>query len=146
MKKLIFNTSDSVLPLILRVVLGLVIFAHGVQKLFGWFGGYGFEGTMSYFTEVVHLPWLIGFFVILMETIGALILVVGLATRLVASGVTVLGIGITLAVHAKNGFFMNWSGTQNGEGYEFFLLWLAISTTLIISGAGKLSIDRKIAG
>jgi len=145
MKNLIFNTSETMSPLILRRVLGIVVFVHGAQKLFGWFGGYGFEGTMSYFTGDVGLPWIIGLLVILLETIGSLALVVGLGTRLVAAAFTMLAFGILMTVHLQNGFFMNWSNNQNGEGYEYFLLWLAISIALIISGAGRLSVDRKIA-
>jgi putative oxidoreductase len=100
---------------------------------------------MSYFTGDVGLPWIIGLLVILLETIGSLALVVGLGTRLVAAAFTMLAFGILMTVHLQNGFFMNWSNNQNGEGYEYFLLWLAISIALIISGAGRLSVDRKIA-
>ena len=145
MKKLIFHTTWAVTPLILRVTLGIVILAHGVQKLFGWFGGYGFHGTMGYFTEHVGLPWIIGLLVIVLETAGAIALILGLATRLIALSLTVLAIGIALSVHVQNGFFMNWDNTQPGEGYEFFLLWLAISISLAFSGAGMFSVDRKIA-
>lgn len=144
MKKLIFETSDTLSPLLLRVLLGSVIFAHGAQKLFGWFGGYGFNGTMSYFTETVGLPWIVGFGIILLETFGALALVAGIATRLLALGFTLLAMGIILTVHIQYGFYMNWEGSQGGEGIEFFLLWIAISLGLMISGGGRLSVDRKI--
>jgi len=145
MKKLIFHTTYAVTPLILRVTLGIVILAHGVQKLFGWFGGYGFQGTMGYFTEHVGLPWIIGLLVIVLETAGAIALILGFATRLIAVSMSILAIGIALSVHVQNGFFMNWGNTQPGEGYEFFLLWLAMSVSLIFSGAGMFSVDRKIA-
>ena len=144
MKKLIFETSDTLSPLLLRVLLGSVIFAHGAQKLFGWFGGYGFNGTMSYFTETVGLPWIVGFGIILLETCCALALVAGIATRLLALGFTLLAMGIILTVHIQYGFYMNWEGSQGGEGIEFFLLWIAISLGLMISGGGRLSVDRKI--
>src|SRR5689334_14178202 len=71
MKNKLFITNDSWSMVILRVVLGLVVFAHGAQKLFGWFGGYGFEGSMNYFTNTVGLPWIIGFIVIILEFFGA---------------------------------------------------------------------------
>lgn len=144
-KKIIFNTSGSVSPLILRSVLGIVVLAHGAQKLFGWFGGFGFEGTMSYFMDAVGLPWSVGVFVILLETFGSIALVIGLGTRLIATAFTALALGILLTVHVQNGFFMNWYNNQSGEGFEYFVLWLAISITLIISGAGIASVDRKIA-
>ncbi len=144
MKKLIFQTSDTLPPLLLRVFLGSIIFAHGAQKLFGWFGGYGFNGTMSYFTETVGLPWIVGFIIILLETFGALALVAGIATRLLALSFTLLAMGIILTVHIQYGFYMNWEGIQGGEGIEFFLLWIAISLGLMISGGGRLSVDRRI--
>jgi putative oxidoreductase len=138
----LFNTTPDWTPFILRVILGGVVFAHGAQKLFGWFGGYGFNGTMVFFTDTVGLPWIVGFTVIMLEAIGSIVLVSGLATRLMALSYTLLGIGILFTSHVKNGFFMNWFGNQPGEGIEFFLLWLAISTTLIITGGGRLSLDQ----
>lgn len=144
MKKLIFETSDTLSPLLLRVFLGSIIFADGAQKLFGWFGGYGFNGTMSYFTETVGLPWIVGFSIILLETFGAVALVAGIATRLLALSFTLLATGIIVTVHIQYGFYMNWEGSQGGEGIEFFLLWIAISLGLMISGGGRLSVDRRI--
>ena len=78
----IFKTDDSWSSLVLRVVLGVVIFAHGAQKLLGWFGGNGFSGTMGFFTNVMHLPWLIAFLVIIGESLGSVALIAGLLTRL----------------------------------------------------------------
>lgn len=141
----LFETENSWSPTLIRVMLGIVVFAHGAQKLLGWFGGYGFEGTMGYFTETVGLPWIVGFVVILLESIGALLLIAGIMTRLVALAFTVLGIGILFTIHLPFGFFMNWFGNQAGEGIEFFLLWLAMSTSIVISGAGAYSMDRLIS-
>ncbi len=135
------KTSKEFVPLILRILLALVVFPHGAQKLFGLFGGYGFTGTMRYFTEIVGIPWVVGFLVILLETIGALLLASGLATRLLAFLYTLLGMGIMIISHLQNGFFMNWYGNQAGEGIEYFILWLAISVTLVISGGGRYSMD-----
>lgn len=144
MKQKIFQTDNSWTPLILRVFLGLVVFPHGTQKLFGWFGGYGFSGTMDYFTSAVGLPWIIGFLVILLESMGAIALIAGICTRLFAISYTFLAIGIIFTSHIEYGFFMNWFGNQAGEGYEFFLLWIGMALGLIVSGGGKFSIDKKI--
>lgn len=130
----------------LRVVLGLVVLPHGAQKLLGWFGGYGFENTMIYFVDTVGLPWIAGYAVILLETLGALFLVVGLGTRIISVAFILLAIGIILTTHIQNGFFQNWFGQQAGEGYEYFLLWIGMAMALSVSGAGRYSIDRVIAG
>lgn len=138
----IFQTSDSYAPVVIRVMLGLVVFPHGAQKLFGWFGGYGFSGTMGFFTETVGLPWIIGFLVILLESIGAIALIVGVATRLFAALYIVLAVGIIFTSHIQFGFFMNWFGNQQGEGYEFFLLWIGMAVSLVITGSGRYSVDK----
>ena len=145
MKKLIFNTEDSYAPLILRVFLGGVVFAHGAQKLLGWFGGYGFSGTMDFFTNSMHLPWLIGFLVILLESFGALALILGAATRVLALAYTFLALGIMFSSHSQFGFFMNWFGQQEGEGIEYFLLWIGMALALVFLGSGKLSIDQRLS-
>ncbi|MFC4721818.1 DoxX family protein [Geojedonia litorea] len=144
MKTKIFNTDDSYIGLILRITLAIVVFPHGAQKLLGWFGGYGFSGTMGFFTETVGLPWIIGFLVIILESIGAIALLAGFATRLIALSYIVLALGITLTSHLKNGFFMNWYGNQAGEGFEFFILWIGIALILLLIGGGKYSTDRSI--
>lgn len=144
MKDLIFRTNTALNPLVLRVLLGIVIFVHGAQKLLGWFGGNGFENTMNYFTENMGLPWIIAFLTILLESIGALALIAGFATRFFAIAFTGIGIGIVLTTHLEHGFFMNWFGNQSGEGYEYFLLWLGMSVALIFSGGGRYSLDRLI--
>lgn len=140
----IFQTSNSYAPLVIRVVLGLVVFAHGAQKLFGWFGGYGFSGTMGFFTETVGLPWIIGFLVIILESFGAIALITGAVTRLIAACYIVLALGIVFTSHIQYGFFMNWFGNQQGEGYEFFLLWIAMAISLVITGSGRFSVDKHL--
>jgi len=144
MKTAIFNTNNSWSPTILRLLLGLVLLGHGAQKLLGWFGGYGLDGTMSFFTQTVGLPWVISFLVIIIEFFGSLSLILGFATRLWSFSMAILFIGIIYTTHLQNGFFMNWFGNQRGEGYEFFLLAIAISTSLMITGSGKYSIDGLI--
>ncbi len=142
MKKLIFNTSDSYAPVAIRIMLGLVVFPHGAQKLLGWFGGYGFSGTMDYMTQSAGLPWTVGFLTIILESIGAIALMLGIGTRLIAISYIGLAIGIIFTAHIGNGFFMNWFGNQAGEGYEYFLLWIGMAASLVISGAGKHSLDK----
>lgn len=144
MKNKIFKTNDSYLGLILRATLAIVVFPHGAQKLFGWFGGYGFSGTMGFFTETVGLPWIIGFLVIILESIGAIALLAGFATRIVAFTYILLALGITFTSHIENGFFMNWFGNQTGEGYEYFILWIGIAIALTITGGGKYSVDKNM--
>lgn len=146
MKKLIFNTNGNNLAATFsRIALGVVLFAHGSQKLLGWFGGFGFDGTMGFFTDTVGIPWIVGFLVIIIEFFGSLSIILGFATRLWSFAVFVLTIGIIQTVHLQHGFFMNWMGDQKGEGIEFFLLLLALAVSLVISGAGKFSIDSVIA-
>jgi putative oxidoreductase len=142
MKKILFHTHANWAPLALRIMLCLVIFPHGAQKLFGWFGGYGLTGTMNFFTDAMGLPWIIGFLVIVLETLGALLLLAGLGTRIIALSFIGLCVGIVLTTHLQNGFFMNWFGNQAGEGYEYFLLWLGMAVSLVMSGGGKWSLDR----
>jgi putative oxidoreductase len=145
MKKIIFNTnSNNWAATFSRITLGVVLFAHGAQKLLGWFGGFGFDGTMGYFTGTVGLPWIVGFLVIIIEFFGSLSLILGFATRLWSSATVILTLGIIQTVHLKNGFFMNWAGDQKGEGIEFFILMLGLAVSLVLSGAGKYSIDARI--
>ncbi len=143
--KFFFQTDDSLRGLILRVALGAVMFPHGAQKLFGWFGGNGFAGTMSYFTEQMQIPALISFLVILAESFGSIGLILGLFTRLGAFGIMCNMIGAIVLVHWPYGFFMNWFGKQQGEGFEFHLLAIAIAVVVLIYGGGKWSLDGLIA-
>ena len=139
-------TNKDYALLFIRLILAIVIFPHGAQKLLGWFGGYGFEGTMGFLTGAVHLPWILALLVILIEFFGALFLVVGFATRLAALGMFVNFIGIIYTSHLKNGFFMNWSNTAGaGQGYEYHLLVIGMSLALLIAGGGKASIDSLIS-
>jgi putative oxidoreductase len=144
MKNKIFNISESFAPLAIRIMLGVVVFPHGAQKLIGWFGGYGFSGTMGFFTDSIGLPWLIGFLVILLESIGSIALIAGLATRIIAVSYLLLALGIVFTSHIQHGFFMNWFDNQQGEGYEYFLLWIGMAVSLILTGGGKYSLDRSI--
>lgn len=145
LKKLLRTPDDKVLT-VLRLVLGLVFLAHGSQKMLGWFGGYGFKGTMGFFTQTMHIPALFAFLAIAAEFFGGLGLILGLLTRIAAFGITVNMLVAIFMVHLPNGLFMNWTGQQKGEGFEYHLLALAITLTLMIRGAGAFSLDRMISG
>jgi putative oxidoreductase len=134
------DTQNSMLT-VQRALLGAVMFPHGAQKLFGWFGGYGFDGTMKFLTDTVHLPSPIALLVILAESIGALMLIAGLGTRIAALGISAVMVGAVLTSHGSVGFFMNWFGNQPGEGYEYHLLALALSVPLVIAGGGRYALD-----
>jgi putative oxidoreductase len=143
-RKLIWTTDDFALT-VLRLVLGIVFFAHGAQKMLGWFGGYGFSGTMGFFTHQAHIPALFAFLAICAEFFGGLGLILGFLTRIAAFGITCNMVVAILTVHLPNGFFMNWGGNQKGEGYEYHLLVMAVTIALMIRGAGALSIDRALS-
>lgn len=145
MNRLLTTKPNDATLLFLRVSLGIILFPHGAQKLLGWFGGFGFDGTMSFFTITMELPWIIGFLVILIEFFGSLALLVGIATRLIATGVIAVMTGAILTSHLQFGFFMNWLGDQQGEGFEFHLLVIVIATALLIRGGGKWSLDNLLA-
>ncbi|MBS2022940.1 MAG: DoxX family protein [Deltaproteobacteria bacterium] len=127
-----------------RVLLGLVMFPHGAQKLLGWFGGYGFSGTMGFFTGTLHLPAPLALLVILGESLGALALIAGAGTRLAAFGISAIMVGAVLTTHAQFGFFMNWFGAQKGEGFEYHLLVLALSLPLVVWGGGRFAVDALV--
>ncbi|MBL9214259.1 MAG: DoxX family protein [Opitutaceae bacterium] len=133
-------TGDSFAPTVLRLALGVMILPHGLQKTVGWFGGYGFKATMGYLTTNVGAPWIFAFLAILAESLGGLMLIAGFGTRLAALGVGGVMV-VAAAQHWPNGFFMNWTGAQKGEGFEFHLLALGIVVALLILGGGKLSVD-----
>ena len=141
----LFATDENTATAILRLVLGVVFFAHGAQKMLGWFGGYGFSGTMGFFTGTMHIPAPLAFLAIAAEFFGGLGLILGFLTRIAAFGIAVNMVVAIATVHSGFGFFMNWSGAQKGEGFEYHLLVLAITAFLMIRGAGGFSLDRAIA-
>jgi putative oxidoreductase len=147
MKKLLHLltvTSAAYSPIFLRLFLALVVFPHGAQKMLGWFGGYGFTGTMAFFTGTMGLPYAIALLPVLTEFLAPVALVFGFFTRIaaLALGVNFL---VVMSVLLPNGFFMNWFGNQKGEGIEYTLLIFGIVLALITSGAGRFSVDRVIA-
>lgn len=143
--KTLFQTDEAWSSLILRVTLGLVMLPHGAQKLLGWFGGFGFAGTMGMFTDKMHLLWIVAFLVIIGESFGSLGLILGCLTRFTAASLVLIMLGAITMVHWPNGFFMNWFGKQAGEGFEYHLLVIGMSVALMVAGGGKWSVDRLIA-
>jgi putative oxidoreductase len=138
-------TDNSSATTILRLALGVIFFAHGAQKMLGWFGGYGFTGTMGFFTGAMHIPTVFAFLAIIAEFLGGLGLIFGLLTRVAAFGIFCNMFVAVALVHGQFGFFMNWTGAQKGEGYEYHLLVLATTAFLMIRGAGAASIDRLLS-
>jgi putative oxidoreductase len=146
MNKIIATNANNWPALIARLALGLTIFPHGAQKLLGWFGGYGFTGTMGFFTTQAHLPYIVGLLVILIEFFGSLFLIFGFLSRVAAIGFIGVYIGAVATVHAANGFFMNWNmEAGKGEGWEYFILLFGLAIIVLISGGGKGSIDATIS-
>lgn len=143
LRKLSFTPNDYALAFA-RIVTGIVLFAHGAQKMLGWFGGYGFKGTLGAFTQA-GMPAALALFVILVEFFGGLSLIFGLFSRLAGLGLAALMLGAIFTVHIKFGFFMNWFGQQKGEGFEYHLLAIALAVLFLLRGAGAISIDRLIA-
>ena len=141
-KKLI-STSNDVALTILRLVLGVVFFAHGAQKLLGWFGGYGLTATVGAFTHM-GMPAPIVYLIIATEFFGGLGLILGFLTRIPALGIGCLMVGAIFLVHLPNGFFMNWANNQKGEGIEYHLMAIAMAAVLLLRGAGAFSVDRAL--
>jgi len=137
-------TDTSLAPSLLRATLAVVMFPHGAQKALGWFGGYGWSGTMGFLTGQIGLPGPLAALVILLEFLGPLLLLTGLGTRLVATGFAGIMFGAIATVHAEHGFFMNWFGAQKGEGYEFHLLVIGGALALALTGGGRWSFDRHL--
>lgn len=139
--KLIVRTQAGYGLTVLRIVAGLTFAAHGAQKLFGWFGGYGLEGVGQWMESIGLAP---GYLMALMagsaEFFGGLALIVGLLARPAAAVLAMTMVVAIVTVHLANGFFMS------NNGYEFALALLAMSMAVVIEGAGKLSLDKRIAG
>jgi putative oxidoreductase len=127
-----------------RIILGVIMFAHGAQKLLGWYGGHGFENTLQTLNTYLKLPRLLGVVVILTEFLGGLGLMVGFLSRLAAVGILAAMLGAISMVHYAYGLFMNWTGEQKGNGFEYHLLAIALALVVIIKGGGALSVDHAL--
>lgn len=141
----ITNTTDDYSVTILRLALGALFFAHGAQKVLGWFGGFGFRGTLGFFTQQMHIPAVLAVLAIAAEFLGGIGLIVGFLGRVAAFGIACnMGVAIAL-VHRQFGLFANWYGNQKGEGVEYHILVIAIALVIMIRGSGALSIDRSLS-
>ncbi|MBE3125896.1 MAG: DoxX family protein [Acidobacteria bacterium] len=145
MLRKLFATDKSFSGTALRVLLGVVIFPHGAQKLLGWFGGGGFNASMRMFESSFHIPTIFALLAILAESVGAVALIAGFFTRIAALAISVNMVVAVALIHAKVGFFMNWGGTAKGEGFEYHILAMAIGIVLMIMGGGRWSVDGVIA-
>jgi putative oxidoreductase len=138
----LIRTTDDPVALVLRLALAIVIWPHGAQKALGLFGGPGLSGAIGFLHGMVGLPTPIAYLEVAIEFLGPILLLVGFLGRLDAFAIAVIMIGAVLTTHLPNGFFMNWSGQQKGEGYEFHILALALAVGIMIRGSGMASIDR----
>lgn len=143
LKKLYF-TTDHLQGLIARITLGIVILPHGLQKLLGMFGGGGFSNTVEFFTST-GMPAIVAILIIIGESFGAISLIVGFLARFSAAAITLIMLGAIAMVHFQHGFFMNWFGNQEGEGFEYHLLAIGLGLIVMLTGAGKTSIDLTLS-
>jgi putative oxidoreductase len=144
MFRALLATQNEFSLTIARLFLGIVIFMHGAQLMLGWFGGFGYAGSMQFFTQTLHIPVLFAWLAIMSQFIGAIALIVGLFTRIAAIGIAIDMLVAIFKIHIHVGFFMNWYGTLKGEGYEYHLLALALCLVLMARGGGALSIDGAV--
>ena len=138
----LMNTTDDFVMTLLRLALGAVFFAHGAQKVLGWFGGFGFRATLGFFTQMMHIPVALAVLAIAAEFLGGIGLLIGFLGRVAAFGIATNMVVAVILVHRHFGLFVNWSGMQKGEGYEYHILAIVICLAILIRGSGALSIDR----
>jgi putative oxidoreductase len=144
MLRKLFNTTNEFSFTILRLGLGVVFFAHGCQKVLGWFGGNGLSATADMFTHHMNIPAPLAYLAIAAEFLGGLGLILGLLGRVAAFGILCNMVVAVITVHWQNGLFMNWAGTQKGEGFEYHILAIVICLVLMREGSGALSFDRML--
>ena len=140
----ILKTDDDFAVFVARIVIGFVMLPHGLQKLLGMFGGAGFSGTVDFFVGS-GIPYIVAVLIILGESLGAIGLILGFLSRLCATGIAIIMLGAIFMVHLPNGFFMNWFGSNAGEGYEYHILAVGLALVVLIKGGGKWSVDGAIS-
>jgi putative oxidoreductase len=141
----LFQTKNDMAPMSLRVLLGLLILPHCMQKLFGWFDGDGYNVTMGFFTGNMGFPAMLASLCMMAEPFACLGLITGFMTRIAAGYFAVQMVMDISMIHIRYGFFMNWSGNKGGEGIEYDLLVIVITIALMIRGGGKWSVDSAIS-
>jgi putative oxidoreductase len=140
----VLGTYPSWSHLVVRLALGVVFFAHGGQKVLGWFGGHGLRATINGF-KAMGVPAPAAAAAAFIEFLGGLAMLTGFLARPAALGLIVVMLVAIAKVHGRNGFFINFSGTPGkGHGYEFNFVLIAMALSILIGGAGVLSIDRAI--
>jgi putative oxidoreductase len=142
----LFATDAAPAPAVARVALALILFPHGAQHALGWFGGYGFSGTLGWMTGTLGFPAPLAALGIVTELLAPIALFVGLGGRL-AAGLLFVHMAFAASIHVKHGFFMNWFGAlrTGEEGFEYHLLAMALAVVVVIAGSGALSVDRRLA-
>ena len=138
----LFSTDADWTQTIVRLVLGVVFFAHGAQKLLGWYGGPGLKPTISMMHEHLGLPVPIALLTVAAEFLCGLGLIFGLLGRVAAVGIAFIMFAAIFMVHARNGFFLNWFGDRKGHGYEYHLLAIALAAVIVARGSGAASLHR----
>jgi putative oxidoreductase len=142
----LFHTTRDPLTTIVRLTVALVLFPHGAQHVLGWFGGYGFQGTLGWMTGTLGFPAAFAVVALVTEIAAPIALLVGAGGRLAALGVIGLMLG-ALSTHVANGFFMNWFGTlpAGSEGFEYHILMIALAVVVAVRGSGAWSVDGLFA-
>jgi putative oxidoreductase len=140
----LFSTDPDWTLTVIRVVLGAVFFAHGAQKVLGWFGGAGFKETLRTMHEFLHLPVPLALLAMSSEFLGGVGLMFGLLSRVAAIGICVTMLSAIVMVHGRNGLFMDWLGDRKGHGIEYHLLAIAMAIAIVVRGAGAASLDRLV--
>src|SRR5712691_12157846 len=138
----LLSTDSDWTLFIIRIILGVVFFAHGSQKLLVWFGGHGLKETMHTMHEYLGLPIPLAFLAVAAEFFGGLGLIVGLLSRVAAVGIAVVMSAAIVIVHGRYGLFLNWFGDRKGHGYEYHLLAIALAAAIVVKGSGAVSLDR----
>ncbi len=142
---LLYTTSYSWPLFLIRVFLGIVVFAHGAQKLFGWFGGHGLRGTNEYMKNALGISPFFATLAALVETFGGLALILGVFSRLAALGVIIVQAVAIAKVHKGNGFFINWAMAEGKRhGWEMSFVLIGMALTILFSGGGLMSIDLAV--
>lgn len=138
----LLHTDSDWLQFLVRLILGIVFFAHGAQKMLGWFKGPGLKNSIKSLNEHVNIPAPLGFLAIAAEFFGGVGLILGLLSRIAAGNVAVIMVVAIVLVHGRHGLFLNWFGDREGHGFEYHLLALALAVVIVVRGSGALSLDH----
>lgn len=142
----LLKTERDPSAFLLRLTTAAVLFPHLAQKMLGWFGGNGLGPTLQYFQNDLNIPLTFGIIAIAAEFLGSVLILIGFLTRVAASVMAIGMIAAAYLAHLEFGFFMNWTGQQGGEGFEYHILLLGICLALTLKGGGIWSVDRALSG